>query len=237
MNTQSNLAKTTASLPFNERRFELKKALRHKPKAQFYIDLANHIREQRWKKKDKIDVLCMYDIYDVTFDENLKEMFDWDILEDRDAYDAINTEIFHILPSCHNCEHVDQEKCKRSYEYYKEIFDSHYDITKPAKAKRAEFDKVKTLPRFEEFLVEKMNEQELQCYYCERYLVRGYEVDHLVPLCRGGSNHRDNLVLACKRCNLSKHDFVENYYSLDPEYVDWVKLEYKEGVWTPITTN
>lgn len=31
-----------------------------------------------------------------------------------------------------------------------------------------------------------------------------HEIDHMTPLSRGGSNHDDNLVLACRKCNRSK---------------------------------
>ena len=40
------------------------------------------------------------------------------------------------------------------------------------------------------------------CRYCgsDQHL----QVDHVVPLCRGGSNRFDNLITACELCNLSK---------------------------------
>jgi 5-methylcytosine-specific restriction endonuclease McrA len=31
-------------------------------------------------------------------------------------------------------------------------------------------------------------------------------IDHIIPLSRGGTNRRDNLTVACLRCNVSKHD-------------------------------
>jgi len=54
-----------------------------------------------------------------------------------------------------------------------------------------------------------------KCYYCGKKLTppgkgkkqghqRSYQVDHIVPLSRGGRNDRDNLVLACPPCNESK---------------------------------
>jgi len=33
---------------------------------------------------------------------------------------------------------------------------------------------------------------------------RNWDIDHLVPLSRGGSNHNDNLVPSCKPCNREK---------------------------------
>lgn len=45
----------------------------------------------------------------------------------------------------------------------------------------------------------------LSCAYCEAPLSEGFEVDHVEPLSRGGSDLAENLVLACQRCNARKH--------------------------------
>lgn len=43
------------------------------------------------------------------------------------------------------------------------------------------------------------------CVYCRMFLDRnGGHVDHVVPVCQGGTNDLDNLVLACSACNLQK---------------------------------
>lgn len=42
-----------------------------------------------------------------------------------------------------------------------------------------------------------------RCYFCHDLLLPR-EVDHLVPLSRGGTNDRDNLVAACVACNTQK---------------------------------
>lgn len=44
------------------------------------------------------------------------------------------------------------------------------------------------------------------CKYCGKDISSGYQVDHVMPLSRGGSNWPDNLALACKSCNSSKKD-------------------------------
>lgn len=41
------------------------------------------------------------------------------------------------------------------------------------------------------------------CYYC-RDPFGEYHVDHMTPLCRGGSNSLDNLAISCVKCNLQK---------------------------------
>lgn len=43
-----------------------------------------------------------------------------------------------------------------------------------------------------------------KCYYCKSESFK-WEVDHMIPLSRGGSHSRDNLCLACISCNRKKH--------------------------------
>lgn len=44
-----------------------------------------------------------------------------------------------------------------------------------------------------------------RCYYCgERVPPRDLTMDHLVPLVRGGTSAKHNLVPACKKCNSQK---------------------------------
>jgi 5-methylcytosine-specific restriction endonuclease McrA len=49
------------------------------------------------------------------------------------------------------------------------------------------------------------SEQEGRCFYCGITL-HEYEVDHMHPLSRGGSNNPDNLCCSCMTCNRSKAD-------------------------------
>src|SRR5260221_8387159 len=55
--------------------------------------------------------------------------------------------------------------------------------------------------------------QKGKCYWCGKKLGK-YDVDHIVPLSRGGSNQPDNLVIACPTCNQKRnnklpHEFYE----------------------------
>jgi 5-methylcytosine-specific restriction endonuclease McrA len=44
-----------------------------------------------------------------------------------------------------------------------------------------------------------------RCYYCsEKVPPRELTMDHLVPLVRGGTSTRHNIVTACKNCNSKK---------------------------------
>lgn len=43
-----------------------------------------------------------------------------------------------------------------------------------------------------------------RCFWCEAKTGATYHVDHVIPLCKGGSNGPENIVVACSHCNLSK---------------------------------
>lgn len=43
------------------------------------------------------------------------------------------------------------------------------------------------------------------CAYCQEILGEEYEVDHIVPLKKGGTNFRQNIQLVCPSCNKKKN--------------------------------
>lgn len=50
-----------------------------------------------------------------------------------------------------------------------------------------------------------------KCFYCGHKVgTRGgrtkWHADHFIPISRGGTNHPENIVIACEPCNLSKHN-------------------------------
>lgn len=51
-----------------------------------------------------------------------------------------------------------------------------------------------------------MNIQRGKCVYCRCDITKSYQVDHIVPVARGGSNDKSNLQLLCRTCNLDKRD-------------------------------
>lgn len=46
--------------------------------------------------------------------------------------------------------------------------------------------------------------QQGKCHYCDVMLGGHYEIDHVIPLLRGGTNTLENIVLCCPTCNRSK---------------------------------
>lgn len=54
---------------------------------------------------------------------------------------------------------------------------------------------------------EQYDRQKSKCYYCIKKIAWGkHHIDHVIPLSRGGSNDISNLVIACQKCNLTKHN-------------------------------
>lgn len=44
----------------------------------------------------------------------------------------------------------------------------------------------------------------LRCWWCAEVITGEYDLDHALPLARGGTNAASNIVISCKRCNNQK---------------------------------
>jgi 5-methylcytosine-specific restriction endonuclease McrA len=51
-------------------------------------------------------------------------------------------------------------------------------------------------------------EQRSLCFWCSEPLESGWQVDHVIPISRNGSNWPENIVCACPSCNLRKQDKI-----------------------------
>lgn len=52
--------------------------------------------------------------------------------------------------------------------------------------------------------------KDARCHWCKKPLDRySASLEHVIPIARGGSNHKDNLKLACRPCNTAHADKVE----------------------------
>lgn len=70
-----------------------------------------------------------------------------------------------------------------------------------------EFQKWKRTPESERWRKRQFLAQGGTCYYCDEPLNGTHNnIDHVVPKSKRGSNHPDNLVLTCWRCNKDKNN-------------------------------
>lgn len=58
-------------------------------------------------------------------------------------------------------------------------------------------------------------------------------LDHKMPICRGGTNHHENLHITCHKCNMAKADmttmeFIEfcKTKKFLPSYIEWLEIKW-----------
>ena len=62
--------------------------------------------------------------------------------------------------------------------------------------------------------INEYHKQYWNCWYCEEHLLnKVIEIDHRLPVSRGGQNEIENLVLSCLHCNRSKQNKTEIEYN------------------------
>jgi len=75
-----------------------------------------------------------------------------------------------------------------------------------------EIEKTKKLKRNVTESMKKMvaSEQQWQCAVCKKVLDYTYEIDHVIPLFKGGTNEMNNLQALCRSCH-GKKTITERY--------------------------
>ncbi len=120
---------------------------------------------------------------------------------------------------CHNQENArrkkqEPEKLKRQADNYRERGRQNSRKWRRANPERnkalnkANYHKrrraTKGKPNFSADDIQKQKaSQKSRCWWCQ-CLLDAYEVDHRIPVSRGGPNTADNIVISCRPCNRSK---------------------------------
>lgn len=80
------------------------------------------------------------------------------------------------------------------------------DVTASEEGVKREKEKARSLRR-SAWWMRKI--QKGECYYCNRIVGReNLTMDHIVPLSRGGTSRKGNIVAACKECNNKKKSLL-----------------------------
>ena len=64
------------------------------------------------------------------------------------------------------------------------------------------------------------NQDYVSCTYCGAFISgKSVEIDHIVPITRGGAHHPDNFAVSCLPCNRSKSDYLLHEWPRCPEKI------------------
>jgi 5-methylcytosine-specific restriction endonuclease McrA len=97
-------------------------------------------------------------------------------------------------------------------------------VRESKRRRRARLFKAVTVPFTAAMKAAKYADQDGLCYYRNEELNGIYEIEHKIPLCRGGNDIPENIVLACRRCNLEKSRMT------DTEFFERIRAESAEKV-------
>jgi len=73
-----------------------------------------------------------------------------------------------------------------------------------------------------------------RCWYCGACVGDSITIDHVVPLARGGSGSRENLVPACKPCNSSKNATLVTDWLLSKPELEFNPCKKRYGLMTRV---
>ena len=98
------------------------------------------------------------------------------------------------------------------------------DILQPEIPEKQKSQRTRTLSQKQKFEI--AHRDDFTCLFCgDRPGNTCLEIDHLVPVSKGGSDNRENLITACEKCNRQKSDMIvfprymcEGPDSLDPRW-------------------
>ena len=107
-------------------------------------------------------------------------------------------------PECRKCQHLRSKKINPNYGWTEGTI-SNRETHKLRKERR-------------DLLVKKkLPSQSNECVYCKTKLtLNNSNLDHIIPLARGGKEDESNYQILCERCNKEKHSKTHQ------EYISWL---------------
>tara|TARA_R110000868_G_scaffold342963_1_gene603953 strand:- start:315 stop:1043 length:729 start_codon:yes stop_codon:yes gene_type:complete len=68
-------------------------------------------------------------------------------------------------------------------------------------------------------IIDIVKQQNNLCFWCKTEL-KSMHIDHCLPLSKGGSNYKTNLVASCPSCNMSKRD------KMPEDFIKWMEVNH-----------
>ena len=68
-------------------------------------------------------------------------------------------------------------------------------------------------------IIDIVKQQNNLCFWCKTKL-KSMHIDHYIPLSKGGSNNKTNLVASCSSCNISKRD------KMPEDFIKWMEANH-----------
>lgn len=133
-------------------------------------------------------------------------------LERQKQYAEANREKVAAYQKQYREEHQEEKKA-----YSQEYWPQHYAANRKKyieKSKKRNALRQGHQNRFLKADIEKKyEEQKGKCYWCGESLNGDYEIDHIIPLSKGGTDYPGNVCCACQFCNRSKSNKMPYEFS------------------------
>jgi 5-methylcytosine-specific restriction endonuclease McrA len=85
--------------------------------------------------------------------------------------------------------------------------------------KRYLYSKIRGKDSFKLWKAGQLKLQHDLCFYCHRLIeLKGANTEHVIPLSKGGSNKKSNLVVSCGNCNKNKGSHLYSKEEIDQMY-------------------
>lgn len=127
------------------------------------------------------------------------------MIERQKRYYEANAEAIAVYQKRYREEHHEERQA-----YNKEYHKRYYADNREKYAEKARKREALRQGHKHRFLKadvqKKYEEQRGKCYWCAQALNGRYEIDHIIPLSKGGPDHSGNICCACQPCNRSKHN-------------------------------
>ena len=175
---------------------------------QYNIDNAEHYKQyhKQYNIKNK-DKKKEYRIkYSEKNKQYLKQYYQ-DNLEKIKEYRIDNADKIKEYHKQYDKQYV-INNAERLKEYRTEYYQTeHGKLIKRVLQQKRRILKLQNTPIGKHFTADdiklKLKLQHSKCIYCKISIKGGYHIDHIMPLCKGGSNESSNIQLLCKDCNKS----------------------------------